>query len=125
MWKSKFGRPTPSTRCSCVCLTHWLISTQLKKSIEGLKKARATQKLKREGMTARQKRDYANKQSKAQRGGLSPDQDTQFVKLVKVNSRRESSRCILVELVATPSTRRASETRSTHPSFPCAGTRSM
>ena len=34
-WKSKFGRPTPSTRCclrSCVCsdnLTHWLISTQV------------------------------------------------------------------------------------------------
>ena len=25
VWKSKFGRPTPSTRC---LLTHWLISTQ-------------------------------------------------------------------------------------------------
>ena len=48
----KFRRPTPSTRCSCVCLTHWLIST-LEKSIKGLKKDAAA-KLKRERMTAKQ-----------------------------------------------------------------------
>ena len=73
-------------------MTHWLISTQLEKSIKGLKKGRAAKKLKLERMTARQKRDYADKQSKAQGGnGLSPSQHKQFVKLVKVNSRRDSS----------------------------------
>ena len=92
MWKSNFGRPTPSTRCSCVCLTHWLISTQLEKSIKGLKKGRAAAKLKRERMTAKQKRDYADRMSKAKGGsGLSPRQHTRFVRLVKVNSRRDSS----------------------------------
>ena len=92
MWKSKFGRPTPSTRCSCVCLTHWLISTQLEKLKKVQKKGGAAIAEKWRKATTKQKRDYADKQSEAQGGnGLSPSQHTQFVKLVKVNSRRDFS----------------------------------
>ena len=126
MWKSNFGRPTPSTR-RCVRdrvnTSHWLISTQVERQKKIVARARRI-KAKRWGKkTAKQKRDYADRMSKLGGGSgtLSLQQHRQLEKLVKVNSRRESSRCILVELVATPSTRRASETRATHPSFPCAG----
>ena len=96
MWKSHFGRPTPSTRRrrrDRVNTSHWLISTQLKKLKTVGKKGRIAQKLIRQRMTPTQKRDYADKQSKAHGGGgtLSPSQHTRLVKLLKVNSRRDSS----------------------------------
>ena len=111
-------------------LTHWLISTQVKRlqkqaPVAAKKGGEATRR-KWEKATRKEKKDYAASQSKLQDGyAFTPDQHNQLVKLIKVNSRRESSRCILVELVAPPSTRRASETRATHPSFPCAGTWSI
>ena len=95
MCKSHFGRPTPSTRRrrrDRVNTSHWLISTQLKKLKTVGKKGRIAQKLIRQRMTPTQKRDYADKQSELQGdNGLSPSQHTQFVKLVKVNSRRDFS----------------------------------
>ena len=96
MWKSNFGRPTPSTR-RCrrdrINTSHWLISTQLKRLKTVGKKGRAARKLRWQRMTPTQKRDYADKQSKAHGGGgtLSPSQHTRLVKLLKVNSRRDSS----------------------------------
>jgi hypothetical protein len=56
------------------------------------KKGGAAFKLKMKKMTLKKKRDYADKQSKAQNpNGLLPSQHTRLVKLVKVNSRRDSS----------------------------------
>ncbi len=96
MCKSKFGRPTPSTR-RCrrdrVNTSHWLISTQLKRLKKVATRGRAVAAERWDKKTAKQKRDYANKQSKAQGGSgtLSPSQHTRLVKLLKVNSRRDSS----------------------------------
>ena len=73
-------------------LTHWLISTQAKRLKTEAKKGGAATKRKWEKATTKQKRDYADKQSELQGdNGLSPSQHTQFVKLVKVNSRRDFS----------------------------------
>ena len=104
-----------------------MISTQIKRLKKVAAKARRVRAERWDRKTAKEKQAYADRQSKAHGGGcnLSPQQHKRLVKLIKVNSRRESSRCILVELVTTPSTRRASETGATHPSFPCAGTWSI
>ena len=69
-------------------LTHWFISTQVKH----LKKVGNNGK-RWDRKTAKQKQAHADRQSKAQGGGgtLLPRQHTRFVKLVKVNSRRDSS----------------------------------
>ena len=95
MWKSNFGRPTPSTRRCLrdrVNTSHWLISTQVEKLKKVQKEGGAATKRKWEKATTKQKRDYADKQSELQGdNGLSPSQHTQFVKLVKVNSRRDFS----------------------------------
>ena len=73
-------------------LTHWLISTQVEKLKKVQKEGGAATKRKWEKATTKQKRDYADKQSELQGdNGLSPSQHTQFVKLVKVNSRRDFS----------------------------------
>ena len=96
MWKLNFGRPTPSTR-RCrrdrINTSHWLISTQLKRLKKIGAKARRIKAERWGKKTAKQKRDYADGMSKAKGGNgtLSLRQHTRLVKLVKVNSRRDSS----------------------------------
>ena len=74
-------------------LTHWFISTQVTQLKKRGKKGRAVARLKRERHTPTQKIAYSNKMSKAGGGGgsLSLQQHRQLVKLLKVNSRRDSS----------------------------------
>ena len=94
MWKSKFGRPTPSTR-RCrrdrVNTSHWLISTQVKRLKTIGKKGRAVAAERWDKKTPTQKRDFGDKCSKAHGGDgtLSLAQHREFVKFAKVNSRCE------------------------------------
>ena len=71
MWKSNFGRPTPSTR-RCrrdrINTSHWLISTQVKRLQTLAKKGRAAFKVKWKRMTAKERQAHADKTSKAQGG---------------------------------------------------------
>ncbi len=74
-------------------MTHWLISTQVKqlKKLRGKGAAATAEKWRK--MKPQKRVDLGNKMSKARGGSgtLSLQQQKQFVKLVKVNSRRDSS----------------------------------
>ena len=74
-------------------LTHWLISTQLERLRKIAKTGGAASAAKWRKKTPKEKQAAVDKASKLQGGDgtLSPSQHKQFVKLVKVNSRRDSS----------------------------------
>ena len=74
-------------------MTHWLISTQLERLRKIAKTGGAASAAKWRKKTPKEKQAAVDKASKLQGGDgtLSPSQHKQFVKLVKVNSRRDSS----------------------------------